>query len=73
MKAKKFKVDDEVAYEPFKEEKSEILRNISEKAVILSVINKTKYDLYDYEIFIVETQKIKKVKENKLRARTNEE
>ena len=65
---KKFKIDDVVYYKPFKDNdsiKSEILKNISEKSVILEVYNpqKNRYEFYDYRICILETGKIKKVKE----------
>ena len=69
--AKKFKVDDIVYYEPFKLSdtiNSEILKNISKKAVILEVYDKdkNKYELYDYRICILENGEIKKIKEDVL-------
>jgi hypothetical protein len=68
MNVKKFKIDDVIYYKPFKDDesvKSEILKNISEKSVILEVYSaqKNKYEIYDYRICILETGKIKKVKE----------
>ncbi|MHA1940753.1 MAG: hypothetical protein ACW97P_03390 [Candidatus Hodarchaeales archaeon] len=71
MNVKKYKVDDNVFYEPFKNDEfvnSEILKNISKKSVILSVYDKqnNKYEIYDYEICILETGEIKKVKESVL-------
>ncbi len=62
---KKFKVDDIVLYKPFDNYKnlnSEILKNISKKAVIIKVYN-NKNEFYDYEICILNTGEFKKVKE----------
>tara|TARA_Y100001972_G_scaffold118090_1_gene157809 strand:+ start:257 stop:472 length:216 start_codon:yes stop_codon:yes gene_type:complete len=62
---KKFKVDDIVLYKPFDNYKnlnSEILKNISKKAVIINVYN-DKNEFYDYEICILNTGEFKKVKE----------
>ena len=68
---KKFKIDDVVLYKPFRNHtnlNSEILKNISKKAVILEVYNKekNKYELYDYRICILENGEIKKTKEDVL-------
>jgi len=68
---KKFKIDDVVLYRPFKNHSnlnSEILKNISKKAVILEVYDKNvnKYELYDYRICILENGEIKKIKEDVL-------
>ena len=67
----KFKIDDVVYYRPFKNHpnlNSEILKNISKKAVILEVYDKdkNKYELYDYRICILENGEIKKIKEDVL-------
>tara|TARA_Y100001938_G_C8046730_1_gene409349 strand:- start:838 stop:1059 length:222 start_codon:yes stop_codon:yes gene_type:complete len=68
---KKYKVDDIVYYEPFKHSdtiKSEILKNISKKSVILEIYdtNNNRYQLYDYKICIIDSGEIKKVKEKYL-------
>ena len=52
-------------YKPFKnytDLNSEILKNISKKAVIINVYN-DKNEFYDYEICILNTGEFKKVKE----------
>ena len=71
INVKKFKIDDVVYYKPFKNHlnlNSEILKNISKKAVILEVYDKdiNKYELYDYRICILENGEIKKIKEDVL-------
>ena len=68
---KKYKVDDIVYYEPFKGDesiKSEILKNISKKSVILEIYdtNKNRYQFYDYKICILDSGDIKKVREQYL-------
>lgn len=68
---KKYKVDDIVYYEPFKNDdsiKSEILKNISKKSVILEIYDtkKNRYQFYDYKICILDSGEIKKVREQYL-------
>lgn len=73
MSVKKFKIDDVVLYEPFKDDKtinSEILKNISKKAVILKVYN-DRNEFYDYEICILESGEFKKVKQRTLVLKEN--
>jgi hypothetical protein len=76
MNVKKFNIDDIVFYRPFANDEniiSEILKNISEKSVILKTYdNETnRYEYYDYEICILESGKIKKVKEDTLFKESN--
>ena len=76
--AKKFKVDDVVYYEPFKDDgtiNSEILKNISKKSVILEVYDKkvNRYNFYDYRICIIESGEIKRVREEQLAIESNKE
>jgi len=68
---KKYRIDDIVYYEPFKDDdtiKSEILKNISKKSVILEIYNtkNNRYEFYDYKICIIDSGEIKKVKEKYL-------
>jgi len=73
MSVKKFKIDDVVLYEPFKNDEainSEILKNISKKAVILKVYN-DRNEFYDYEICILENGEFKKVKQRTLVRKEN--
>ena len=73
MSAKKFKIDDVVLYRPFKNDKtinSEILKNISKKAVIIQVYQDTN-EYYDYEICILDNGEFKKVKEYTLIIKEN--
>jgi hypothetical protein len=68
MNAKKFKIDDIVYYEPYKNDEdiiSELLKNISEKCVILNIYH-DKNEFYDYEICILKNGEFKKVKEKTL-------
>jgi|TARA_R100001460_G_scaffold81213_1_gene122139 hypothetical protein len=68
MNVKKFKIDDVVYYQPFKNNdsvKSEILKNISKKAVIIQIYQ-DKNELYDYEICFLESGEFKKVKQQDL-------
>ncbi len=68
MSVKKFKIDDIVFYQPFKNDtsiSSEILKNISKKAVIIKVYD-DKNKFYDYEICILDTGEFKKVVEQVL-------
>ena len=60
----KYRIDDWVLYKPFADSKSDLLKEISDKAVILYVFPKN--DFYDYEIYIDETGKRKKVREHQL-------
>ena len=60
----KYKVDQWVYYKPFADSDSDLLKEISDKAVILYVYPKN--DFYDYEIFIDGTGKRKKVREHQL-------
>ena len=69
----KYKVDDIVFYEPFKNDESiisELLKNISEKCVILNVYDDLNR-FYDYEICILNTGEFKKVKEQTLTTKEN--
>ena len=68
---KKYRIDDIVYYEPFKDDdtiKSEILKNISKKSVILEIYDtkNNRYEFYDYKICIIDSGEIKKVKEKYL-------
>jgi hypothetical protein len=60
----KYRIDDWVLYKPFADSESDLLKEISDKAVILYVFPKN--DFYDYEIYIDETGKRKKVREHQL-------
>ena len=71
MNLTKYEIDDIVYFQPYKNEDtivSEILKNISKKSVILKVYDKEldRYEIYDYEICILETGEIKKVKKEVL-------
>ena len=72
MSVKKFKIDDIVFYQPFKNDtsiSSEILKNISKKAVIINVYdNKNEF----YEICILDTGEFKKVIEQLLTIKENQ-
>ena len=64
----RYQVDDILYYEPFKNDEniiSELLKNISEKCVILNV-NHDSNKFYDYEICILSSGEFKKVKEQTL-------
>jgi len=74
MSVKKFKIDDIVFYQPFKSDtsiSSEILKNISKKAVIINVYD-NKNEFYDYEICILDTGEFKKVIEQLLTIKENQ-
>ena len=74
MSVKKFKIDDIVVYQPFKNDtsiSSEILKNISKKAVIINVYD-NKNEFYDYEICILDTGEFKKVIEQLLTIKENQ-
>jgi|TARA_B100000282_G_scaffold88509_1_gene61871 hypothetical protein len=74
MSVKKFKIDDIVFYQPFKNDtsiSSEILKNISKKAVIINVYD-NKNEFYDYEICILDTGEFKKVIEQLLTIKENQ-
>ena len=74
MSVKKCKIDDIVFYEPFRQDlsiSSEILKNISKKAVILRIYD-DKNKFYDYEICILDTGEFKKVKEQVLIFKENQ-
>ena len=74
MSVKKFKIDAVVFYEPFRQDlsiSSEILKNISKKAVILRIYD-DKNKFYDYEICILDTGEFKKVKEQVLIFKENQ-
>ena len=60
----KYDIDDWVLYKPFIDCESDLLKEMSDKAVILYVFPKN--DFYDYEIYIDETGKRKKVREHQL-------
>ena len=60
----KYKVDEWILYCPIPDAKSEILSSERLRAVILSIL--TTDPFYDYEIFIEESGKIKKVREHHL-------
>lgn len=60
----KYRIDDWVLYKPFADSESDLLKEMSDKAVILYVFPKN--DFYDYEIYIDETGKRKKVREHQL-------
>ncbi len=71
INVKKYRIDDIVYYEPFKDDdtiKSEILKNISKKSVILEIYDtkNNRYEFYDYKICIIDSGEIKKVKEKYL-------
>ena len=71
INVKKYRIDDIVYYEPFKDDdtiKSEILKNISKKSVILEIYDtkNNRYQFYDYKICIIDSGEIKKVKEKYL-------
>tara|TARA_B100000989_G_scaffold47307_1_gene30776 strand:- start:12905 stop:13132 length:228 start_codon:yes stop_codon:yes gene_type:complete len=74
MSVKKFKIDDIVFYQPFNNDdsvNSEILKNISKKAVIIKVYD-NKNEFYDYEICILDTGEFKKVIEHLLTIKENQ-
>ena len=60
----KYKVDQWVYYKPFADSDSDLLKEISDKAVILYIYPKN--DFYDYDIYIDSTGKTKKVREFQL-------
>lgn len=60
----KYKVDDWVIYRPFYDAESELLREMQNRALILWVYPKN--DFYDYDIYIEDTGKKKKVREHQL-------
>jgi hypothetical protein len=65
MKAKKFKIDEWVAYCGFPNSRTEILRKERTRSVVLEVLDK--HDIYDYRIFIDDgSGRTKKVKEENL-------
>ena len=73
MSVKKFKIDDIVFYQPFHNDtsiSSEILKNISKKAVIIKV-DDTRNEFYDYEICVLDTGEFKKVIEKVLISKEN--
>jgi hypothetical protein len=57
----KYKVDEWVIYRPFADAESELLREMQNRALILWVYPKS--DFYDYDIYIEDTGKKKKVRE----------
>ena len=60
----KYQVDQWVNYKPFHDSEYELLKGIQNRALILWVYPKN--DFYDYDIYIEETGKIKKVREHHL-------
>ena len=60
----KYKVDDWVIYKPFYDSEYKSLREMKNRALILWIYPKN--DFYDYDIYIEETTKIKKVREHQL-------
>jgi len=59
-----YKIDQWVWYKPFPDDPESLLYQIQDKAVILYIYPKN--DFYDYEIYIDETGKRKKVREFQL-------
>ena len=59
----KYEVDEWVVYKPFADSDSELLKEMQNRALILWVYPKN--DFYDYDIYIEETGKKKKVREIK--------
>ena len=60
----KYRIDEWVIYKPFPDAESEILREMQNRALILWVHPKN--DFYDYDIYIEESGKKKKVREQHL-------
>jgi len=60
----KYRVDEWVIFKPFPHDESKLLREIQDRAVILSYLPEDPF--YDYKIIIEETGKIKKVREHQL-------
>ena len=60
----KYKVDEWVIYKPFVDDKSELLREMQSRALVLDLLKEDLF--YDYKIYEEETQKIKKVREHQL-------
>jgi len=60
----KYKVDQWVIYRPFPNDKSSILNEMQNRAVILYIHPKNEF--YDYDIYIEDTGKKKKVREHQL-------
>tara|TARA_R100000278_G_scaffold61115_1_gene49676 strand:+ start:848 stop:1057 length:210 start_codon:yes stop_codon:yes gene_type:complete len=60
----KYRVDDWVIYRPFANSESELLREMSSRALILDLLEDDYF--YDYKIYVEDTKKIKKVREHKL-------
>ena len=60
----KYSVDEWVIYRPFANDESQILRAMQNRALILWVYPKS--DFYDYDIYIEDTGKKKKVREHQL-------
>tara|TARA_R110000787_G_scaffold255073_3_gene360409 strand:- start:1103 stop:1312 length:210 start_codon:yes stop_codon:yes gene_type:complete len=60
----KYKIDEWVIFKPFPNDKNEILYSIKNRAVILHVYKKEEY--YDYEVWVDDSHKIKKVHEHQL-------
>ena len=60
----KYRVDEWVIYKPFVNDKSELLRNMQSRALVLDLLKEDLF--YDYKIYEEETQKIKKVREHQL-------
>lgn len=60
----KYDIDQWVLYKPFIDCESDILKETSDKALILHVYPKN--DFYDYEIYTEDTGKRKNVREHQL-------
>jgi len=60
----RYEVDEWVIYRPFADSDSELLKEMQNRALILWV--RPKNDFYDYDIYIEETGKKKKVREHHL-------
>ena len=60
----KYKIDEWVIYKPFPNDKSELLREMSSRVLILDFLEDDLF--YDYKIYVEETQKTKKVREHQL-------
>jgi hypothetical protein len=63
MNAKKYKVDEKVFYCTFPDSEFSSLRSERAPALVLYVYENSKEPYYDYRIYIIKTDKIKKVRE----------
>ena len=63
-KARKYKVDEWVWYDPLRDRTTQILSQFRTKAVILSICEPS--DFFDYRIYIEESARFKTVRESDL-------